>query len=305
MRSLIRIFRDTIFLTTMIFGAGIVTGQSSLQPGQTLEWKEFTPEDGRFIVLFPGKPKEYSNNTYNNSGTVEEHVFTLNPDDLELSVAYFEYLRSVTDAGAIGRVLDNARKQALAQTQGKVIKDNPITLDNKYQGRELIMDSPRGLLLRRFYWSTDTLYQLVVVQNNRTSNDQITAKFLSSFSFPGQAKSSNDKAFILPDDGSCTDPSRTSASRVVISEAVLRRNKLSRIQPSYPDKAKQQRMMGKVKIEIVIDENGKVLSAIGKEGPQELQQAAAAALKSTFIPMLQCGKPVVVQSLLTYKFFIQ
>ena len=73
--------------------------------------------------------------------------------------------------------------------------------------------------------------------------------------------------------------------------------------PEYPPLAKQTRITGIVKVDIMVAENGKVESAKASSGPMMLKQAATdAALKAKFAPTLKAGAPVKVSGFLQYEF---
>jgi TonB family protein len=73
--------------------------------------------------------------------------------------------------------------------------------------------------------------------------------------------------------------------------------------PAYPDTAKRMRIAGTVTVEVVIDENGRVISAEANSGPATLRQVAVqAALRARFSPTKLSGHPVKVSGLINYKF---
>jgi protein TonB len=73
--------------------------------------------------------------------------------------------------------------------------------------------------------------------------------------------------------------------------------------PVYPDAAKRMRTGGLVVVEVVLDETGKVVSAVATSGPTVLREAAvSAALKARFSPTKLSGQPVKVSGVINYKF---
>ncbi len=75
--------------------------------------------------------------------------------------------------------------------------------------------------------------------------------------------------------------------------------------PMYPETAKRMRTSGVVTVEVVIDENGKVISANAANGPSSLREAAIqAALRARFSPTKLSGQPVKVFGTISYKFFL-
>jgi TonB family protein len=71
----------------------------------------------------------------------------------------------------------------------------------------------------------------------------------------------------------------------------------------YPEEARRLRVSGKVTVRVVVDENGKVISAKATDGPLALRLAAEdAARLATFAPTIQGGVTVKVTGTLTYEF---
>jgi TonB family protein len=63
------------------------------------------------------------------------------------------------------------------------------------------------------------------------------------------------------------------------------------------------RTQGTVTVEVVLDESGKVVSAVASNGPPLLREAAVqAALKARFSATKLSGQPVKVSGVINYKF---
>jgi protein TonB len=76
-------------------------------------------------------------------------------------------------------------------------------------------------------------------------------------------------------------------------------------QPIYPEEAKEQKIEGIVTVSIVIDEEGKVISAKVASGHQLLHGASKdAAFKARFKPTTVNGKPAKVSGAMTYNFVL-
>lgn len=88
-------------------------------------------------------------------------------------------------------------------------------------------------------------------------------------------------------------------SRVLNSEAI------SLPQPSYPPIARQTRTQGTVIVQVLIDEEGKVVSAKATSGHVLLVPAAqSAALRARFSPTVLGDQKVKVQGVITYNFVL-
>ena len=69
------------------------------------------------------------------------------------------------------------------------------------------------------------------------------------------------------------------------------------------EEAKRLKLSGRVTVKVIVDENGKVVSALALNGPAALREAAVAAAKqATFAPVTQDGITVRVTGTLTYDF---
>ena len=88
-----------------------------------------------------------------------------------------------------------------------------------------------------------------------------------------------------------------------VSGGVLNGMALTLPAPAYPDTAKRMRIAGTVIVDVVIDEDGKVISAEASSGPVTLREAAVqAARRARFSPTKLSGQPVKVSGVINYKF---
>lgn len=88
-----------------------------------------------------------------------------------------------------------------------------------------------------------------------------------------------------------------------VSGGVLNGKALELPPPRYPSAARQMHTSGKVDVEVVVDENGKVISARALSGPPSLKDAAVeAALRARFSPTKLSGQSVKVTGKIEYNF---
>jgi protein TonB len=91
-----------------------------------------------------------------------------------------------------------------------------------------------------------------------------------------------------------------------LTSVVLTSKAINLPQPQYPQLAKQTRIQGAVTVQILVDEQGRVISAQTVTGhPLLLLAAKEAALRARFTPTILSGTPVKVQGLITYNFVMQ
>jgi len=101
------------------------------------------------------------------------------------------------------------------------------------------------------------------------------------------------------------DENSTASSGVAkpIEGGVLNSKATSLPKPVYPQEARRLKVSGRVTVRVVVDENGKVISAKATDGPLPLREAAeAAAREATFASTTKDGITVKVAGNLTYDF---
>jgi protein TonB len=88
-----------------------------------------------------------------------------------------------------------------------------------------------------------------------------------------------------------------------ISGGVLNGKAISKPQPSYPAIARATKPSGTVTVQVLVDEDGNVISAKAVKGHKLLRQAAIdAAHEAKFSPTNVSGQRVKVSGVLTYYF---
>jgi len=103
--------------------------------------------------------------------------------------------------------------------------------------------------------------------------------------------------------GGAADPGAAVARKTIVSGGVLNGKAVSKPQPAYPPIAKAAGASGTVTVQILVDEEGNVVSASAVAGHPLLQQAAvAAAREAKFSPTRLSGQPVKVSGVVTYNF---
>jgi TonB family protein len=84
---------------------------------------------------------------------------------------------------------------------------------------------------------------------------------------------------------------------VVLSEMIARQYLVRKVEPVYPQAAKQQRIQGGVLVNLIVGKDGSVEGVDQVSGDPQLMRAAADAIRQWhFRPYLQNGQPVKFQS---------
>ena len=107
-----------------------------------------------------------------------------------------------------------------------------------------------------------------------------------------------------------TDPPPTPPSPKpvpkIVRKTILNGEALALPKPPYPPMAKQTGVQGTVNVQVLIDEQGKVISATPVSGhPLLVHVAKNAALQARFSPTFLGDQPVKVSGVITYNFVLQ
>jgi TonB family protein len=103
--------------------------------------------------------------------------------------------------------------------------------------------------------------------------------------------------------GTAKESQSTNDSSKTIIGGIVNGKALSLPKPEYPTAAREAGANGNVKVEIIIDEGGNVISAKSVSGHHLLKQVSEqAALKARFSPTLLAGQPVKVSGSIVYNF---
>ena len=93
------------------------------------------------------------------------------------------------------------------------------------------------------------------------------------------------------------------AEPVSLDPKILQGSAILKVQPGYPNAAKQARVEGTVLVQVQIDEAGIVTKAKAIKGPSELLRVCEDAAKEwRFKPAIVDGRPIKVMGVLTFNF---
>lgn len=93
---------------------------------------------------------------------------------------------------------------------------------------------------------------------------------------------------------------------VNVTEGVMEKRLVQRVNPTYPPKARQERVTGTVKLKIVVDKSGRVVSVKVISGDRLLAGAAIDAVKQwEYQPFVFNGEPVKVESTVKVNFTLK
>jgi TonB family protein len=189
----------------------------------------------------------------------------------------------------IGRIWVDDQDLLIVKTKGKGV---PETKQNKYPVVETYREHIDGR-----YWFPTYSYadEELLFDDGQTLHVRMKVHY-TDFA-PARATL---KVTEVGEDENSTTPSGVAKP---IEGGELNSKATSLPKPVYPQEARRLKVSGKVTVHVVVDENGKVISAKATDGPLPLREAAeAAARQATFAPTTKDGITVKVAGTLTYDF---
>jgi len=112
-----------------------------------------------------------------------------------------------------------------------------------------------------------------------------------------------ERANILPPPQPAAAPPKPPASRIQVGGKLQSAMLLRKVEPTYPQLARQMRVQGVVRFQAVISKEGEVKDLKFVSGPRVLEQAAADAIKRwVYRPTLLDGRPVEVSTQIDLNF---
>jgi TonB family protein len=271
------------------------------QEVQSANWKRFVSVDGRFSILFPGEPIV-------SEQTVDHPLwkFVLHKHQLrtfaEYGVMYANYPKSVTESTSADVLLDEGAKGAVAEVNSQLLSISRISVGG-YPGRFLKERMPDGTIMQaKMVLVGQRMYQIAITTPREDEADpetvgfynSIAQKFVDSFELTHVFQ---DSVLVV---GSCPPDVQNC---VPVTEEVLKGRALSLPKPSYPPIARAAHASGTVVVQVLIDEQGNVISAAAISGHPLLQAASVnAARAARFEPTLVDNKPVKVAGVIQYNF---
>src|ERR1044072_1905881 len=189
-----------------------------------------------------------------------------------------------------GRIWVDVQDLQIVKTKGKGV---PETKNNKFPTVETYREHIDGKFWFPTYSYAD---EELLFDNGEPLHIRMKVRYMDFTPTSGTLKvteigenetpGSSNTGVAKPVDGGALDTKAVSKPKAVLSE-----------------EAKRLKLSGRITVKVIVDENGKVVSAQALNGPAALREAAeAAAREATFTPVTQDGITVRVAGTLSYDF---
>ena len=191
-----------------------------------------------------------------------------------------------------GRIWVDDQDLQIVKTKGKGV---PETKKNKFPTVETYREHIDGR-----YWFPTYSYadEELIFDNGGSLHVRMKIKYTDFSIARGKLKVVTE---VGETENSPSVPSKGVAKPV--ESGVLNARALTLPKAKYPEEARRMQVSGKVTVRVIVDETGKVISAVATDGPAPLRASAIDAAKgATFEPRVQDGVTVKVTGVLVFEF---
>ena len=226
---------------------------------------------------------------YNIRYAGKEKIDELNLYIFDVSPKVIPSAKNVKDRLFVGRIWVDDQDLQIVKTKGKGV---PETKNNKFPTVETYREHIDG----RFWFPTYSYAdEELIFDNGGSLHVRMKVRYMDFSPTRATLKVTE----VGDEEGS------TSSTGIAkpIEGGVLNAKAISLPKPVYSEEAKRLKASGRINVRVVVDENGKVISAQAQNGPAVLREAAeAAARQAIFTPRTEGGITVKVAGTLTYDF---
>jgi len=189
----------------------------------------------------------------------------------------------------VGRIWVDDQDLQIVKTKGKGV---PETKENKFPTVETYREHIDG----RFWFPTYSYADDELIYDNGGSlHVRMQVRYMNFA--PSRATLKVIEVAEAGENGEATSGSKP------VEVGQLNAKAVDLPKPVLTEEAKRLKASGKINVKVVVDENGKVVSALAMNGEKVLRDAAEeAARKAVFKPMTDGGIVVKVSGILTYEF---
>lgn len=245
-------------------------------PMSTLEHGTVTPEDLDDLgginpfALDPSKVDRY---TFRYVG--KEKIDELNLYVFDVSPKVMPEAKNIKERLFLGRIWVDDRDLLIVKTRGKGV---PETKNNKFPNVETYREQIDG----RYWFPT---YSYADEELLFDGGGSLHIRMKVRYTDYAEARATLKVTEIGEDENGTAGN-----AGAPIEGGVLNSKAVSLPQPKLTEEAKRQKQSGKVTVRVIVDENGKVVSAKAMNGPAVLREIAEeAARQATFKPTTQDG----------------
>ncbi len=314
------------FKLILVIAIVVAAGTAKTTVAQTESWQKIAPVGHSFTILMPARATwAFRRIPVNDKDSIPVTVYYSLAGGKRYVVAAF--LKTSPDTARVFSSYED-----FIEAMEYSFKNND-TAESLTLERDLSQEGITGKQYRlklgtyfgvaRFLGTKNALYALLVIGAEESDSD--AAHFLSSFelgevntdaaasgvsagvvTMVGSPSNAVDSSKMTPSSGPSIDthpPEPWPLRGGPIMGGVLNGRAISLALPKYPAEARKAHDSGQVRVQVLIDEQGVVISAKAIEGPDSLREVAvSAALQSRFTPTRLMGQPVKVNGVIIYNF---
>jgi hypothetical protein len=143
------------------------------------EWPRFKSTEENFTISMPREPQQERTPGRTPLGN-GHHIYTLDDNGVSFTVSYSVLDNAPTQSKDIKRTLDMARDIVAMVTNGRLLTDTDISIDN-FPGRLVRIEKDKRIWTVRAYLVKERMYQLMATEPKASEPNASVSKFFESF----------------------------------------------------------------------------------------------------------------------------
>ncbi len=292
---------------TMLLTIPLILLCGVIASAQSLEWKTIRPAGEEFTVEMPALPTRIrSIIPIEKDIKLVSKVYDLVVNNVRYQVMSFSHSSPASTAQDFELFVGRFQRAFVAgndQMRNSMTFEKNLMVNNRAaQQFQLKVDKHNGLV--RLYDAERYFYAVMVIGGG--DGDSVISRVLSSFKlgkvntqFPDRSTGDVLQPKEPPEPWSRHLPENMSP----VNAGILNGQATELLPAPYPNEARKSRASGRVTVRVLVDEQGKVISAEAIEGPDVLREAATkAAWQARFNQTRLMGQSIKVSGLLVYAF---
>lgn len=143
------------------------------------EWPRFKSTEENFTISMPREPQQERNTGRTPLGN-GHHIYTLDDNGVSFTVSFSVLDNAPPQSKDIKRTLDMTRDMVAMVTNGKLLTDADIFIDN-FPGRLVRIEKDKRIWTVHAYLVKDHMYQLMTTEPKAKEPNAAVVKFFESF----------------------------------------------------------------------------------------------------------------------------
>jgi len=135
-------------------------------------WQQFSSQEGKFTVLFPGTPRFSQQKMTSDNGELQVNLFTVNrpQEEAKYTVAYIDYpaqyIQLLRSRNLVEQAIEQGKSTALQRVRGTIVSEEKKTLGDNV-GIEVNYTTPDGKVVKQRVFLVDNRFYQITAETTQ------------------------------------------------------------------------------------------------------------------------------------------